>query len=147
MPLLTIVFTDVVESSATKRDVSLGRDSHERDLAYLKNVQTRHFEMVRACCNCHGGQEVSTMGDAFYLTFEEPVQAIRCAVDIQRQLAANPIQTPAEGEAQRSLRLAGAAAALRQQIGAPLPPPQRAELEELLAPARKTLSDVSASAA
>ena len=32
--LLAIVFTDVVESSATKRDVSLGRDSRERDRAY-----------------------------------------------------------------------------------------------------------------
>jgi hypothetical protein len=35
MPLLTIVFTDVVESSDTKRDVSLGRDNRERDHAYL----------------------------------------------------------------------------------------------------------------
>ena len=34
MPLLTIVFTDVVASSATKRDLSLGRDSSERDKTY-----------------------------------------------------------------------------------------------------------------
>jgi hypothetical protein len=38
--LLTIVFTDVVESSSTKRDTSLGRDSRERDHAYLEKVQT-----------------------------------------------------------------------------------------------------------
>jgi eukaryotic-like serine/threonine-protein kinase len=94
MPLLTIVFTDVVESSATKRDVSLGRDNRERDHAYLEKVQTRHFTLVRSCCQAHGGNEVSTMGDAFYLTFEDPVEAIRCAVDIQRRLAANPIETP-----------------------------------------------------
>ena len=94
MPLLTIVFTDVVESSATKRDVSLGRDNRERDHAYLEKVQTRHFDLVRACCKAHGGNEVSTMGDAFYLTFEDPVEAVRCAVDIQQKLAASPIETP-----------------------------------------------------
>jgi hypothetical protein len=48
MQLLTIVSTDVVESSATKRDVSLGRDSRERDNDYLEKVQTRHFEFVGA---------------------------------------------------------------------------------------------------
>jgi class 3 adenylate cyclase/tetratricopeptide (TPR) repeat protein len=94
MPLLTIVFTDVVESSATKRDVSLGRDNRERDHAYLETVQTRHFNLVRASCEAHSGKEVSTMGDAFYLTFEDPVEAVRCAADIQRRLSANPIETP-----------------------------------------------------
>ena len=37
--LLAIVFTDVVESRATKRDQSLGRDSRERDRAYLHMAQ------------------------------------------------------------------------------------------------------------
>jgi class 3 adenylate cyclase/tetratricopeptide (TPR) repeat protein len=94
MPLLTIVFTDVVESSAIKRDVSLGRDTRERDRAYLEKVQTRHFDLVRASCQAQGGKEVSTMGDAFYLTFEDPVAAVRCAIDIQRRLASAPIDTP-----------------------------------------------------
>jgi eukaryotic-like serine/threonine-protein kinase len=94
MPLLTIVFTDVVESTATKRDVSFGRDNRERDHAYLQQVQTHHFELVRASCNANHGNEVSTIGDAFLLTFEDPVDAVRCAVDIQKRLAANPIVTP-----------------------------------------------------
>jgi len=34
------------------------------------------------------------MGDAFYLTFDDPVEAVCCAVDIQRRLAAAPIETP-----------------------------------------------------
>ena len=79
MPLMTMVFTDVVESSSTKRDVSFGRDSRERDHAYLEKVQTPHFELVRACCQAHGGREVSTMGDAFFFTFDDPTQAVRCA--------------------------------------------------------------------
>jgi tetratricopeptide (TPR) repeat protein/class 3 adenylate cyclase len=94
MPLLTIVFTDVVESSATKRDVSLGRDNRERDHAYLEKVQTRHFELIRECYRARGGTEVSTMGDAFYLTFEDPVEAVRCAMSIQKRLADIPIETP-----------------------------------------------------
>jgi tetratricopeptide (TPR) repeat protein/TolB-like protein len=95
MALITMVFTDVVESSAAKRDASLGRDNRERDHAYLTQVQTPHFAMVRACYTAHGGREVSTMGDAFFLTFEDPTAAVRCAADIQQRLAQSPIETPA----------------------------------------------------
>jgi tetratricopeptide (TPR) repeat protein len=50
-------------------------------------------------------------------------------------------------EAERSLRLAGAAAALRQNIGAPLAPAERAKLETSLHPARSGLSNAMSSAA
>jgi class 3 adenylate cyclase/tetratricopeptide (TPR) repeat protein len=92
--LLTIVFIDVVESSATKRDVSLGRDSRERDHAYLEKVQSPYFNLIRDCYRAHGGREVNTMGDAFYLVFEDPLQATRCAMEIQRKLVAEIIETP-----------------------------------------------------
>ena len=48
---------------------------------------------------------------------------------------------------ERSLRLAGAAAALRQALGAPLPPVEQAQVEKSLEPARKALSNSAASAA
>ncbi len=89
-----MMFTDVVESSAAKRDTSLGRDARERDHAYLTQVQTPHFELVRACCNAHGGREVATMGDAFFLAFDDPAEAVRCAVRIQQRLSDTPIETP-----------------------------------------------------
>ncbi|MGB9488573.1 MAG: adenylate/guanylate cyclase domain-containing protein, partial [Terriglobia bacterium] len=92
--LLTIVFIDVVESSAAKRDVSLGRDSRERDHAYLEKVQSPYFNLIRDCYRAHGGKEVNTMGDAFYLVFEDPLEATRCAMEIQRKLVAEPIETP-----------------------------------------------------
>jgi tetratricopeptide (TPR) repeat protein/class 3 adenylate cyclase/TolB-like protein len=92
--LLTVVFTDVVESSATKRDVSLGRDSGERDRAYLETIQKHHFTLIRDRCRAHNGREISTTGDSFFLIFEEPVAAVRCAVDIQKRLADEPIATP-----------------------------------------------------
>src|SRR5271167_3792217 len=95
MALITMMFTDVVESSAAKRDASLGRDNRERDHAYLTQVQTPHFELVRACYKAHGGQEVSTMGDSFLVTFEDPTAAVRCAVNIQQRLKQKPVETPA----------------------------------------------------
>jgi tetratricopeptide (TPR) repeat protein len=44
-------------------------------------------------------------------------------------------------EAERALRLAGAAAALRQDIGAPLTPAEQAKLEASLQPARQALTN------
>jgi predicted ATPase/serine/threonine protein kinase len=49
-------------------------------------------------------------------------------------------------QAERSLRLAGAAAALRQNIGAPLTPAERAKLEPVLDSARQALSTSGAAA-
>jgi tetratricopeptide (TPR) repeat protein len=46
-------------------------------------------------------------------------------------------------ECERSLRLAGAAAALRQNIGVPLAPAEQAKLEESLQPARRALTDTA----
>jgi len=94
MPLITMMFTDVVESTATKRDISFGRDNRERDHAYLTKVQTPHFELIRACCLAHSGREVSTIGDAFFLAFDDPAEAVRCAVHIQKRLNETPIETP-----------------------------------------------------
>jgi predicted ATPase/DNA-binding winged helix-turn-helix (wHTH) protein len=50
-------------------------------------------------------------------------------------------------EAERSLRLAGAAAALRQNIGAPLTPAEQAKLEASLLPARQALTNTAGAAA
>jgi predicted ATPase/serine/threonine protein kinase len=50
-------------------------------------------------------------------------------------------------EARRSLRLAGAAAALRHNIGAPLTPTEQAKLEATLDPARQTLSNAAGATA
>ena len=46
-----------------------------------------------------------------------------------------------EGEAERALRLVGAAAALREAIGAPLSPTEQAKLDRMLETARSTISE------
>lgn len=94
MSVITIVFTDVVGSSTIKRSPSLGRDNIERDKRYIEAVQIRYFELIRRCNKKRGGQEVSTIGDAFYLVFSNPIEAVRCTIDIQKHLANEPIQTP-----------------------------------------------------
>jgi predicted ATPase len=50
-------------------------------------------------------------------------------------------------QAERSLRLAGAAAALRQNIGAPLTPAEQGKLEAILGPARRALTNTSGATA
>jgi len=53
----------------------------------------------------------------------------------------------AQLEAERALRLAGAAAALRQNIGAPLAPAEQAKLEAALDPVRQALTNTASAAA
>ncbi len=52
-----------------------------------------------------------------------------------------------QSKAQRSLKLAGAAAALRHTLGAPLSPSEQAKLEKSIAPARQALSHTAGTAA
>jgi class 3 adenylate cyclase/tetratricopeptide (TPR) repeat protein len=93
MPL-ALVFTDIVGSSAAKRAETLGPSATARDHAYLESIQAKHLHLVRTAVAEYKGQEVMTIGDSFFLTFEDIVDAIRCAAAIQQQLRAFPINTP-----------------------------------------------------
>ena len=53
----------------------------------------------------------------------------------------------AESQPQRALELAGFAAALRESIGAPLPPSEQNRVDRMIAPAREALPEASATAA
>ena len=92
--MITLVFTDVVGSSGAKRDAVLGSSLSERDRAYLESIQTEHLRLVRSATAKHKGREIMTMGDGFFLTFEDPVDALRCCAAIQRRLVELPIDTP-----------------------------------------------------
>lgn len=91
---ITLVFTDIVGSSAAKRAGTLGADANARDRAYLESIQTKHLRLIRGAVAEHNGTEIMTMGDGFFLTFEDPVDALRCAAAIQQRLSAHPIDTP-----------------------------------------------------
>ena len=60
---------------------------------------------------------------------------------VARLLECSACLAAAQLDAERSLRLAGAAAALRQNIGAPLTPAEQAKLQVSLQPAREALTD------
>ncbi len=91
---LALVFTDMVGSSAAKRAASLGPDANARDRAYLEGIQSKHLRVVREAVAEHRGTEIMTIGDSFFLTFEDVVDAIRCSAAIQQRLRAFPIDTP-----------------------------------------------------
>jgi tetratricopeptide (TPR) repeat protein len=74
-------------------------------------------------------------------------QQLRHKRGIARLLECFASSAAAQLEAERSLRLAGAAASLRQSIGAPLTPAEQAKLEAALEPARQALSNAAGATA
>jgi class 3 adenylate cyclase len=72
--LLTLFFTDIVES--TKKAVELG-DERWRDLL------ERYRLVVRRDLGRFDGHEVDTAGDGFFATFERPLRAVECALQVR----------------------------------------------------------------
>ena len=71
--LATVLFTDIVGS--TERQAALG-DRGWKDLV------ERHHAAVRAQLGRYRGLEQDTAGDGFYVRFDGPARAIRCAQEI-----------------------------------------------------------------
>ncbi len=75
--VVTFLFSDIEGST---RLVKTLRERYPRILA-------EHRRLVRAAVGHHGGHEVDTQGDAFFVAFAGAKQAVLCAVEIQRALA------------------------------------------------------------
>jgi class 3 adenylate cyclase/pimeloyl-ACP methyl ester carboxylesterase len=75
--LSTVLFTDIVGS--TERAVSLG------DRRWRETLEA-HDAVVRRCLDRFRGREIDTAGDGFFASFDGPVRAIRCAVEISRSM-------------------------------------------------------------
>jgi class 3 adenylate cyclase len=71
--LATVLFTDIVGS--TQKAGQLG-DCRWRDLLGEHHARIRHL------LERFGGCEVDTAGDGFFVTFDGPARAIRCACAI-----------------------------------------------------------------
>ena len=69
--LATVLFTDIVDSTATAVEVG---DRRWRELL------SDHHELVRRELVRHRGREIDTAGDGFLATFDGPARAIRCAL-------------------------------------------------------------------
>ncbi len=71
--LTTVLFTDIVGS--TQRATELG-DRRWRQLL------TTHHSIVRKTLKRHSGREIDTAGDGFFATFDQPSEAIDCAIEL-----------------------------------------------------------------
>ena len=74
---VTIFFSDIEDS--TSLNERLGDDEWVRLLA-------AHDRIVREQLRRHRGHVVKTQGDGFMVVFREPLQGVRAALDIQRNL-------------------------------------------------------------
>jgi class 3 adenylate cyclase len=74
------MFTDIVGS--TDLTETLGDEAWSR-------VLREHRLVVRACVSAHGGREVGTQGDGFLVRFDHALDAVACAVAIERRLDEN----------------------------------------------------------
>jgi class 3 adenylate cyclase len=83
---VTFLFTDIEGST---RLVKALRERYVQVLA-------EHQQIIRAAIAAQGGYEVDTQGDAFFAAFGGAKQAVLCALEVQRALAAYP--WPAGGQ-------------------------------------------------
>ena len=78
---LTLLFTDIEGSTALVQ--RLGADGYAE-------VQAAHNALMRAAIAAHGGREMATHGDAFFVVFESAADGLATAIAAQRALAAHP---------------------------------------------------------
>jgi class 3 adenylate cyclase len=73
--LMTLLFTDLVDSTARASDLGDAR---------WRQILSTHFEETRAELGHFGGREVTTTGDGMLATFDGPARALHCAAAIRR---------------------------------------------------------------
>ena len=74
---LAILFSDIEDSTALNERIG--------DRAWVRLIG-RHDKMIRRYVQSHRGHVVKSQGDGFMIAFAEPEQAVRCSVDVQREL-------------------------------------------------------------
>src|SRR5690349_13423129 len=82
--LVTILSADVAEYSR------LMAEDEEQTLRLFRE----HSETFKALVEMHHGRVFNTAGDAFLVEFTSPVEAVRCATDIQAALRTRNDQLP-----------------------------------------------------
>ena len=71
--IVTFLFTDI-EGSTTRWE-------HHREA--MQHAVARHDSVMRQAITSHAGHVFKTVGDAFYSTFDSPLDAIEAACDAQ----------------------------------------------------------------
>src|SRR5438034_6105326 len=78
---VTFLFTDIEGSTALLKRI--GRE--------YGDVLEEHQRILREAFAAHGGHEVDTQGDSFFVAFRRAKDAVAAAVDAQQDLAAHPV--------------------------------------------------------
>ena len=76
---VTFLFTDIEGSTRLLKELGP---------AY-GDALAEHQRILRASVTAHGGREVDTQGDSFFVAFRRAKDAVAAAVDAQRDLAAH----------------------------------------------------------
>jgi class 3 adenylate cyclase len=74
---VAILFSDIEESTALNERIG--------DRAWVRLID-RHDKMVGRHVKRHAGYVVKSQGDGFMIAFAQPEEAVRCGLDIQREL-------------------------------------------------------------
>jgi predicted ATPase/class 3 adenylate cyclase len=77
---VTFLFTDIEGSTRLAEALGAGWPA----------LLERHREIARAAWAAHGGTEIVTEGDSFFVVFQRPAEGVAAAVAAQRGLAAEP---------------------------------------------------------
>ena len=82
--IVTIVFTDMVDSTATLSRLSPGAADH---------LRKTHFSLLGGAITDHGGEEVKNLGDGLMAAFVSPSAALGAAVAMQQAIESENRQT------------------------------------------------------
>jgi predicted ATPase len=80
---VTFLFTDVEGSTRLLRELGAARYAEELN---------EHRRIIRNTCGVHGGVEVDTQGDSFFVAFATAPSALDAARELTEALAAGPIK-------------------------------------------------------
>ncbi|WP_235110673.1 CHASE2 domain-containing protein [Acaryochloris sp. 'Moss Beach'] len=91
--IVTIVFTDLVSSTAIKQAMP-GLDVTTRNHQYYDTILQPHRQRVTASLTAFGGRLVKTEGDGFLISFPGAMQAAQWSIALQQHHEQDPITTP-----------------------------------------------------